>query len=46
MGLIPDPASDRYRVCWALVFTAVYSRHCYVHLGFHQTTEAVIAACQ
>ena len=46
MGLIPDPTTDRRRVVWALIFTAVYSRHCYVHLGFRQTTEAVIAACE
>jgi hypothetical protein len=42
MGLIPDPASGRRRVCWALTFTACYSRHCYVWLSFRQTTEAVI----
>jgi len=28
MGLIADPATDRRRVVWALIFTAVYSRHC------------------
>ena len=46
MGLIPDPASGRRRVLWALIFTAVYSRHCYVYLTFRQTTEAVIAGCE
>jgi transposase len=43
MGLVPDPGSGRKRLCWALIFTACYSRHCYVWLGFRQTTEAVIA---
>jgi Integrase core domain len=43
MGLIGDPASGRRRVAWALIFTAVFSRHCFVWLTFRQTTEAVIA---
>jgi Integrase core domain len=43
MGLIHDPASGRRRVVWALVFTACFSRHCFVWLTFRQTTEAVIA---
>ena len=43
MGLINDPDSGRRLVCWALIFTAVYSRHCFVWLTFRQTTEAVIA---
>jgi transposase len=43
MGLIADPASGHRRVCWALIFTACYSRHCFVWLSFRQTTEAVIA---
>jgi transposase len=43
MGLVPDPASGRRRVCHALIFTACYSRHCFVWLTFNQTTEAVIA---
>jgi Integrase core domain len=43
MGLINDPESGRRRVCWALIFTAVYSRHCFVWLTLRQTTEAVIA---
>ncbi len=42
MGPVFDPAAGRNRVCWALVFTACVSRHCYVHLGFAQTTAAVI----
>jgi len=43
MGLVPDAASGRRRVCWALIFTAVYSRHQFVWLTFRQTTEAVVA---
>ena len=43
MGLLPDPASGRQRVCHALIFTAGYSRHCFVWLTFRQTTAAVIA---
>jgi hypothetical protein len=43
MGLVPDPESGRRRVCHALIFTACYSRHCFVWLTFRQTTEAVIA---
>ncbi len=46
MGLIADPDSGRRRVVWALIFTAVYSRHCFVWLSFRQTTEAVIAGCE
>ncbi|MGH3801211.1 MAG: IS21 family transposase [Pseudonocardiaceae bacterium] len=43
MGLVPDPELGRCRVCQALIFTACYSRHCYVWLSFTQTTAAVIA---
>ena len=46
MGLIPDPATGRRRVVWALIFTACYSRHCFVWLTFRQTTDAVIAGCE
>jgi transposase len=42
MGLVPDPAAGRSRVAHALIFTACYSRHCFVWLTFRQTTEAVI----
>ena len=41
MGLVPD--GDHKRVCHALIFTACYSRHCYVWLTFSQTTAEVIA---
>ncbi len=43
MGLIPDPASGRDRVCQALIFTPVVSRYSFVWLSFRQTTEDVIA---
>jgi len=46
MGLVADPASGRRRVCWALIFTAVFSRHQFVWLTFRQTTEAVIEGCE
>jgi transposase len=42
MGLVFDPAAGRNRVCWALIFTACVSRHCYVQLSYTQTTAAVI----
>jgi transposase len=42
MGLIPDPERGAKRFVWALIFTAVYSRHQFVWLSFRQTTEAVI----
>jgi transposase len=46
MGLIPDPESGRRRVCQALIFTAVFSRHTFVWLSFTQTTATVIAGCE
>jgi transposase len=46
MGLLADPAAGRRRVVHALIFTAVYSRHCYVHLSFRQDLPAVIAGCE
>ncbi|MEZ4433158.1 MAG: IS21 family transposase, partial [bacterium] len=36
----------RRRVLWALVFTAVVSRHMFVWLTFRQTTAAFIAGCE
>ena len=42
MGMVPDPASGRRRVAWALIFTAVYSRHTFVFLTFRQSIDAVI----
>ena len=43
MGLVFDPATGRDRVVQALIFTACFSRHCFVWLTHRQTTEAVIA---
>jgi hypothetical protein len=44
LGMIGD--GDRRRKLHALVFTAVFSRYCYVYLTFPQTTLAVIAGCE
>ena len=44
LGMIPD--GERRRKLHALVFTAVFSRYCYVYLTFPQTTAAVIAGCE
>ena len=44
LGMLPD--GDRRRKLHALVFTAVFSRHCFVFLTFSQTTQAVIAGCE
>lgn len=41
LGLVAD--GERRRVCWALIFTACFSRHQFVWPTFHQTTEEVIA---
>ena len=39
MGLVPDPVSAHKKVCWALIFTATYSRNCFVWLSFRQSTR-------
>ncbi len=44
LGMIAD--GDRRRKLHALVFTAVFSRYCFVFLTFSQTTQAVIAGCE
>jgi transposase len=46
MGLVPDPATGRQRVTYALIFTACYSRYQFVWLTHRQTTEAVIEGCE
>jgi hypothetical protein len=46
MGLLDDADTGRRRVLQALIFTACFSRHCFVWLSFTQTTEAVIAGCE
>ena len=44
LGMIRD--GDKRRKLHALVFTAVFSRYCFVYLTFSQTTVAVIAGCE
>jgi transposase len=44
LGMIVD--EGRRRKLHALVFTAVFSRYCFVFLTFSQTTLAVIAGCE
>lgn len=46
MGLVNDAVAGRRRVCHALIFTAVFSRHMFVWLTFSQTLDAVIAGCE
>lgn len=46
LGLLHDSVSGRRRVCHALIFTAVVSRHMFVWLSFTQTTDTVIAGCE
>jgi len=46
LGLLTDPVTGKRRVCHALIFTAVVSRHMFVWLSFTQTTDAVIAGCE
>ena len=46
LGLLHDPESGGRRVCHALIFTAVFSRHMFVWLSFTQTTNAVIVGCE
>jgi transposase len=41
LGLVPD--GEKRRVCWALIFTACFSRHMFVWPTFTQTTGDVIA---
>jgi transposase len=43
MGIMFDPDTKRRRVLWALIFTAVYSRHMFVWLSFTQSLADVIA---
>lgn len=46
MGLLPNLATGRRRRTWALIFTAVHSRHMFVWLTHSQTLEAIIAGCE
>jgi hypothetical protein len=38
-----DPDTSRRRVTWALIFTAVFSRHMFVWLTFTQSLSDVIS---
>lgn len=42
MGLMFDADSARRRMLWALILTAVYSRHMFVWLTFRQTFEELV----
>ena len=44
LGVMFDPDSNRRRVLWALIFTAVYSRHMFVYVTFSQSFNDVVAA--
>ncbi len=46
LGLMLDPDTGRRRALHALIFTAVFSRHMFVHLSFGQTLADVIAGCE
>jgi transposase len=46
MGFITDMDSGRRRKVHALIFTAVLSRHMFVHLSYSQTLTEVIAGCE
>jgi transposase len=46
LGLVPDAAAGRGRVCHALIFTPVVSRYTFVWLTFRQTIDDVIAGCE
>jgi transposase len=46
LGMLTDTADGRRRKVYALIFTAVYSRHMFVWLSYSQTLTAVIAGCQ
>jgi transposase len=46
LGLLLDPQTGRRRAVHALIFTAVFSRHMFVHLSFGQTLADVIAGCE
>jgi transposase len=46
MGFITDTDTARRRKVHALIFTAVVSRHMFVHLTYSQTLTEVIAGCE
>lgn len=46
LGMLTDVGDGRRRKVYALIFTAVYSRHMFVWLSYSQTLAAVIAGCE
>lgn len=46
LGMLTDTGDGRARKVYALIFTAVYSRHVFVWLTYSQTLVAVIAGCE
>jgi transposase len=46
MGFITDGETGRRRKVHALILTAVFSRHMFVHLTYGQTLADVIAGCE
>jgi transposase len=46
MGLLGDPETGKRRKVYALVLTAVFSRHMFVYLTHRQTVAEVIAGCE
>ena len=46
MGMLLDPVAGRRRKVHALIFTAAYARHTFVHLSFSQTLATFIAGCE
>jgi transposase len=46
LGLLADPVTGQRRKVYALIFTAVYSRHMFVWLSFSQTLAALVAGCE
>lgn len=46
MGFIVNAATGRRRRVHALILTAVFSRHMFVHLSYGQTLADVIAGCE
>ncbi|WP_233198126.1 MULTISPECIES: hypothetical protein [unclassified Cryobacterium] len=46
MGFITDAGTGKRRRVYALIFTALYSRHMFVWLSYSQTLAAVIAGCE
>jgi len=46
LGMMFDPETGRRRALWALIFTAVVSRHTFVWCSWRQQLEDVIAGCE